>query len=119
MVSFILHCMNEILCAKKKGFLSTRLSLLHFFSLFEWKLRIKAYIKEEKTLSKIVVKYVLTLQPPIKIKSNKENEVVSHVIPMSFCKDEVQSNHKHTWLIFHKKHKCLLFCLTQNISSRK
>ena len=44
---------------------------------------------------------------------------VSHVIPMSFCKDEVQSNHKHTCLIFHKKHKCLLFCSIQNISSRK
>ena len=44
---------------------------------------------------------------------------VSHVIPMSFCKAEVQSNHKHTWLIFHQKHKCLLFCSFQNISSRK
>ena len=44
---------------------------------------------------------------------------VSHVIPMSFCKDEVQCNHKHTWLIFHKKHKCLLFSSFQNISSRK
>ena len=44
MVSFIPHCMNEILSAKKiMGFLSIRLSLPRFFSRFEWKIENKKY----------------------------------------------------------------------------
>ena len=46
MVSFIPHCINEILSAKKiMGFLSTQLSLPRFFGRSSRKLRIKSIHK--------------------------------------------------------------------------
>ena len=59
MVSFIPHCMNEIFSTKNNGFFEhPALFAMLFRSVRVENWEEKVYIKEEKALSKIVVKFV-------------------------------------------------------------